>query len=110
MVSQTTFVSASTNHEYFSDFAGLSKLPIKEPEEKSEKKVLVPFKPSSGYGYTINPYTTYEPPKGEVKESPRITKSLIFKPAGVVGTYPIRSIIESNCILRPPTWLQQTSE
>ncbi|KAJ3324324.1 hypothetical protein HDV06_000363 [Boothiomyces sp. JEL0866] len=112
MVGDKPFVSASTSQEYFNQFAGLSKLPITDAETpgKQEKKILVPFKPSSGYGYTINPYPVYEPPKEGTEEKPitKGAKSLIFKPSGVTGSYPIRSIIESACPLAPPVWLRES--
>ncbi|KAI8899070.1 hypothetical protein BC833DRAFT_396313 [Globomyces pollinis-pini] len=114
MVGEKPFVSSSTNQEFFNHFAGMSKLPLEKDVaiEKQEKKILVPFKPSSGYGYTINPYPSYELPKGALERPATVkkgmSKSLIFKPSGVTGTYPIRSIIESSCPIAPPTWAKET--
>ncbi|KAJ3272536.1 hypothetical protein HDV01_005487 [Terramyces sp. JEL0728] len=112
MVGDKPFISSFSSQEYFNQFAGLSKMPITDADTpgKAEKNILVPFKPSSGFGYTINPYPVYEPPKGTKQETPapKATKSLIFKPSGVTGSYPIRSVIESACPLAPPVWLRET--
>jgi hypothetical protein len=61
MVSEKPFVTSSASHEYFNAFAGLNTTAKEGKDEK--KKITVPFKPSSGYGYTINPYPSYEAPK-----------------------------------------------
>jgi hypothetical protein len=42
-------------------------------------------------------YLAVPPPKKE---------NFIFKPAGVTGSYPIRSIVESSCPLAPPPWIR----
>lgn len=100
------FVSASTNHDYFNSFAGLTKLE-KELIITEQKKSLVPFKPTGGtHGGTINPYPTYEPPKGEPKPPPPRGQNYIFRPSGVTGSYPIRSIIDCNVEIAPSKWMQ----
>ena len=111
MVDGKAFVSSSTNHEYFNEFARLTKPEgsKEEAEEKKEKKVLVPFKPSSAFGDTINPYPRYEPPK--VGTPPVVVapgKNLIFKPSGNTGSYPVRSIVEVNTPIAPPIWLRES--
>ena len=110
MVDSKAFVSASTNHEYFNEFARLTKPDGSKEEagEKKEKKVLVPFKPSSAFGDTINPYPSYEPPK--VGPAPVVVpgKNLIFKPSGITGSYPVRSIVEINTPIAPPVWLRES--
>ena len=72
---------------------------------------IVPFKPTSKCGFTINPYPTYETPKfvnhtDDKRAAPKL--DAIFKPTGKPGSYPIRSIAEVNCPLAPPKWLQDT--
>ena len=71
------------------------------------KTILAPFKPTSKCGFTLNPYPTYEAPFGETKVAVQLPKTLVFKPAGMIGTYPVRSIIESNCPLAAPQWIQK---
>nr|KAJ3418438.1 hypothetical protein HK105_008320 [Polyrhizophydium stewartii] len=126
MVGERPFISSSTSHEYFNSFAGLA-VPKDEkagdgaadPAENTAKKAFlpsIPFKPTSCCGYTINPYPSYETPKGGADEKepaksaapggPR--RDMIFKPSGMTGSYPIRSIIEASCPLSPPTWIRES--
>jgi hypothetical protein len=109
MVDTKAFVSASTNHEYFNPFARLTKPDGSKDEagEKKQQEHLTPFKPASSFGDTINPYPSYEPPKVDAKPPAPKEKELIFKPAGVTGSFPIRSIVESNTPIAPPIWLRQ---
>jgi Domain of unknown function (DUF4586) len=115
-------VPSSSSKHYFNPFAGLPKsdgsiyfvtVAPNEPEKKEgEFKPTEPFKPTSKCGFTINPYPSYEPPKVTdskvVKPNADGARHLIFKPSGVTGSYPIRSIIESSVPLAPPLWLQQS--
>lgn len=109
MVVKQPFVSQTAHHEYFNEFARLTKQEQKErdAEEKKAKVQMTPFKPSSSFGDTINPYPSYEPPKVAEKPPPPPGKNLIFKPSGVTGTFPIRSVIESNTPRAPPSWIQE---
>ena len=74
----------------------------------------IPFKPTSCCNNTINPYPSYEPPKGgelKAEAKPVVSGSRhnrVFKPSGITGSYPIRSIIEVSCPLAPPTWIQDS--
>lgn len=116
MVENKAFVSQTASHEYFNPFARLTK-----PEDASKKEAgeeqgkkkpvsLAPFKPSSAFGYTINPYPVYEPPKAAPKPPPSVGKNMIFKPSGVTGSFPVRSIIESNTPIAPPGWVKAMQE
>eukprot|EP00842_Homolaphlyctis_polyrhiza_P005628 jgi/Hompol1/6066/HPOL_004861-RA len=124
MVGERPFISSSTNHEYFNPFAGLS-VPKDEkggegaaPQAGATKKAFlptIPFKPTSCCGTTINPYPSYEPPKGGDDKAAAKTaapagprRDMIFKPSGMTGSYPIRSIIEVSCPLAPPKWIQDS--
>lgn len=116
MVEEKPFVSQIANHEFFNPFARLTKADkVAKNEESGEEKQkpisLIPFKPSSVSGYTINPYPIYEPPKTAFpKAHPSASKNMIFKPSGVTGSFPIRSIIESNTPIAPPSWVKAMQE
>ncbi|KAI8907374.1 hypothetical protein EDD86DRAFT_209408 [Gorgonomyces haynaldii] len=112
MVGARPFIASTTGVEFFNPFAGLTKIESAQDQEKNQQKHLnPPFKPSSTCGSTINPYPTYEPPKAQEdpnQPKPQAKQHLIFKPSGVTGSYPIRSIIESTIPKAPPQWLQET--
>jgi hypothetical protein len=78
--------------------------PAIKDNELSKNPISVPFKTTNAHGHTFNPYPSYEPPHAgnDAVESKKKPESLIFKPSGVTGSYPIRSIIESNIPLSPP--------
>jgi hypothetical protein len=79
-----------------------------ETQSTDKKKILVPFRPTGTIGAAINPYPSYEAPKGEERPHSGPGKNYIFKPSGVMGSYPIRSIVESNVPLAPAFWIQNT--
>lgn len=128
VIGNKPFVSSSANLEFFNSFAGIDgkgddpegipaeskSLPAAKNISSEEKNV--PFKPSSGIGYTINKYPKYDPPAGAPipgtveKNTPVVIVPLklepIFRPSGGVKSNPIRSIIEANCPLAAPQWAQ----
>ncbi|KAJ3204143.1 hypothetical protein HDU82_006054 [Entophlyctis luteolus] len=118
MVGERAFVSSSARMDFFNAFAGLigdkaNAKPSSAPSKKSSSQIANPFKPSSCCGYTINKYPVFELPtglkdKGAAGGDSRPPKKLmpIFRPSGVGKSYPIRSIIEANCPIAPPQWLQ----
>ncbi|KAI8929528.1 hypothetical protein BC831DRAFT_544500 [Entophlyctis helioformis] len=130
MVGERPFISSSTSREYFNPFAGLSTkeegaaAALAEGAEAPSKRAVlpsIPFKPSSCCGTTINPYPSYEPPKGGVAADDKSVtgaagkgssapprRDMIFKPSGVTGSYPVRSIVEVSCPLAPPEWIQES--
>ncbi|KAH6560634.1 hypothetical protein BASA62_010343 [Batrachochytrium salamandrivorans] len=119
------FISSSATHDFFYPFAGISgSKDSKDVNVSSEgtsnavKKVSlpsIPFKPSSCCAKTINPYPSYEAPHN-VPEPPTekgvppsaVRRGMIFKPSGVTGSYPVKSIIEASCTLAAPSWIQDS--
>ena len=80
-------------------------------KDAKNEKSLLPFRPTSTIGFTINPYPSYEPPKfakGETIKEALKHEEAIFKPPGKSGSYPVRSITEATCPKAPPPWLQET--
>lgn len=135
VIGERAFVSSIRDQEYFNIFAGIAGTPGKEgaaapgesageaspPPAKKESTSpnTVPFKPSSGIGYTINKYPTYDPPAGAPipgsttgqdpppKAQPK-KLGPIFRPSGITKSYPITSIVAANCPIRCPVWLQDS--
>ncbi|KAI8608655.1 hypothetical protein BC830DRAFT_934913 [Chytriomyces sp. MP71] len=115
-VGERPFISSNARLEFFNAFAGLigtDKGP-KTPPKKIEKNAQPgnPFKPSSCCGYTINRYPVFELPIGSSNrnvDKPPKKLAPIFRPSGISKSvvYPIRSIIEANCPIAAPGWLQE---
>ncbi|KAI8806580.1 hypothetical protein BJ742DRAFT_679931 [Cladochytrium replicatum] len=122
-IGERTFISSSSRLNYFNQFIALTlpgeSEPItllqckKGPALKYQSLPIIPFKPSSCCGYTINKYPTHETPAprkdggdddAKRKDRPAAPN---FRPSGVSKSYPSRSIIEANCPIAAPPWVQQ---
>jgi hypothetical protein len=109
------FIPSSASPHFFNTFAGLSNPATGEngagqqEQKKEPTEHLLPFKPTSRCNGTINPYPSYEPPKTDAAPPKKdVHHELIFKPSGITGSYPIRSIIASNTPIAPPIWMQDS--
>ncbi|KAJ3380225.1 hypothetical protein HDU92_006131, partial [Lobulomyces angularis] len=124
------FISVASKLEYFNTFAPLrysldtdtkfSKTVVNGKGARAKTQFLVPFKPPSLLGETINKYPSFEPPpelnkKNEVlamlesdEKKARDNLNPVFKPSGNPKSYPTRSIIEANTPIVMPAWIQKT--
>ncbi|KAJ3128200.1 hypothetical protein HK098_004946 [Nowakowskiella sp. JEL0407] len=119
-IGEKVFISSTGRKDFFNPFTALIEPSAKkEQPEKPTKLPIVPFKPSSCCGFTINKYPTYEAPtktgkpdtnaaEGNEDGEKKIVKpqAPVFRPSGVSKSYPSRSIIEANCPIAPPSWVQ----
>jgi hypothetical protein len=103
------FVSATTHHEFFNPFMGLKQLAPVSPNAKSDPG-KPPFRPTNGTGDFINPYPKFEMVKKVEEKAKGGEKKMVgvFKPGGVTGSYPIRSVLECKIPLSPPPWLKSS--
>ncbi|KAJ1545348.1 hypothetical protein HK096_006504, partial [Nowakowskiella sp. JEL0078] len=115
-IGERVFISSmGKQHDFFNTFTPLAGPgEAKGPAVKITKLPMIPFKPSSYCGYTINKYPTYEPPInkngesiaddnfGGEKKKKENKSAAIFRPSGVAKSYPSRSILEANCPIAPP--------
>lgn len=85
-------------------------------KKEADGNLKPPFKPTSRLGETINKYPKQEPVpnrgrKGDDDDDEKQKRKSIlpvFKPSGVLKSYPVRSIIEATCPIVPPAWIQES--
>lgn len=119
-ISDKPFVSVRPTKDYFSPFHGLKyDGQVTGPTTKFKGEPITPFKPPSRLGETINPYPVYEAPNPDYKNrmvdfiSDEKRRDNLFRPGpgGVAQkSFPIRSIIDANIMIRPNAWIQKEME